>query len=137
MYVSRSLSRRVYLSEAYKLIFPLGFLGLHHFYLRRPGWGVLYMLTFGCLAIGWIVDFFRLPSLVRETNEAAEREAANLSEIENRLHGQSMPPAETISPIGHHDISPQPMLKRYQPHNNLRNIRENAPLHRSMYFTSI
>ncbi|XP_013400316.1 uncharacterized protein LOC106166334 [Lingula anatina] len=58
-----------YLDDAYCLIFPLGFLGLHHFYLRRFKWGLLYLLTFGLFGIGWIIDFFRLPSLVKEANQ--------------------------------------------------------------------
>ncbi|XP_013400308.1 uncharacterized protein LOC106166326 [Lingula anatina] len=59
---------RCHLDDAYGLIFPLGFLGLHHFYLRRFKWGLLYLFTFGIFGIGWIIDFFRLPSLVKEAN---------------------------------------------------------------------
>lgn len=54
---------------AYILCFPFGFLGLHHFYLGRPAFGVLYILTLGVGGLGWIIDFFRMPSLVREANE--------------------------------------------------------------------
>lgn len=56
------------LLDAYLLCIPLGFLGLHHFYLKRYGFGVLYFFTGGLLGIGWIVDMFRLPRLVRQTN---------------------------------------------------------------------
>ena len=49
--------------------FPLGLLGFHHFYLQRYSWGVLYACTLGCFGIGWLVDFFRLPNLVREANK--------------------------------------------------------------------
>lgn len=59
---------RKYLDDAYLLWFPFGMLGLHHFYLQRYGWGVLYFFTFGMLGIGWILDFFRLPCLVSEFN---------------------------------------------------------------------
>ena len=54
--------------DAYILGIPLGFLGAHHFYLRRPGWGVLYLLTFGLLGVGWVADWFRMACLVAETN---------------------------------------------------------------------
>ena len=47
---------------------PLGFLGLHHFYLDRPLWGVLYFFTIGMFGIGWLVDLVRLPWLVKEHN---------------------------------------------------------------------
>ncbi|CAD5114855.1 unnamed protein product [Dimorphilus gyrociliatus] len=55
--------------DAYVLAFPLGFLGAHHFYLNRPGWGVIYIFTFGLFGLGWVVDWFRLPFLVRDANE--------------------------------------------------------------------
>lgn len=60
------------LFEAYLLCFPLGFLGLHHFYLRRYGFGFLYLFTLGLCGVGWIVDFFRLPRLVIAANRRIE-----------------------------------------------------------------
>lgn len=59
---------RKYIDDAYVLAFPLGFLGLHHFYLQRHGWGMLYFFTFGLLGVGWLVDLIRLPYLVAEYN---------------------------------------------------------------------
>ena len=50
------------------LCLPLGFLGLHHFYLRRYGFGFLYFFTFGLCGVGWLVDICRLPCLVYEAN---------------------------------------------------------------------
>lgn len=54
--------------EAYMLAIPLGILGFHHFYLHRPGFGVLYFFTFGLLGIGVVIDWVRLPCLVHEAN---------------------------------------------------------------------
>lgn len=48
---------------------PLGILGFHHFYLNRPEFGILYFFTFGNLGIGWIVDWFRIPVLVKRANK--------------------------------------------------------------------
>ena len=62
------------MDDAYLCLFPLGFLGLHHFYLRRPGWGVLYLCTFGVLGIGWVIDWFRLPCLVNDHNKLINSE---------------------------------------------------------------
>lgn len=61
--------QKVYLDDAYILWFPFGLLGLHHFYLRRFVWGLLYYFTFGLFGIGWLVDMCRIPGLVRECNE--------------------------------------------------------------------
>lgn len=67
--MERVPTRSKRLLDAYVLAFPLGFLGAHHFYLNRPGWGVVYLFTFGLFGLGWVIDWFRLPILVRETNE--------------------------------------------------------------------
>lgn len=56
------------LSDAYLLWFPLGLIGLHHFYLRRYAFGFLYLFTGGGCGIGWLIDAFRMPCLVREAN---------------------------------------------------------------------
>ena len=53
---------------AYKLAI-LGFLGLHHFYLERPKFGVLYLFTGGLLLAGWWIDLCRMPLLVRQAND--------------------------------------------------------------------
>ncbi|XP_048750807.2 uncharacterized protein LOC125662600 isoform X2 [Ostrea edulis] len=60
---------RRYLDDAYLLWFPLGFLGFHHFYLNRPGWGFLYFFTFGLFGIGWLIDGCRLFKLVEDCNQ--------------------------------------------------------------------
>lgn len=52
---------RVSLIEAYLLMIVLGIFGAHHFYLKRPRWGLLYFFTFGLLGAGWLIDIFRLP----------------------------------------------------------------------------
>ena len=45
--------------------------GFHHFYLRNYGMGFLYLCTLGLLGIGWLVDLFRMPSLVKKANSCA------------------------------------------------------------------
>lgn len=61
-----------YPDEAYMYWFPFGLFGLHQFYLGRKKWGILYACTFGCLTIGWIIDAFRLPSLIRRFNKTVQ-----------------------------------------------------------------
>ncbi|KAK3094594.1 hypothetical protein FSP39_003756 [Pinctada imbricata] len=56
------------LDDAYLLWFPLGILGLHHFYLNRPVWGLVYFFTFGLFGLGWLVDLFRIPFLLKTCN---------------------------------------------------------------------
>ena len=57
--------------EAHALaIFPLtGLLGFQHYYLGRYNQGFFYTLTLGNVGIGWIVDLFRIPSLVKKRNK--------------------------------------------------------------------
>lgn len=38
----------------------LGMLGVHRFYLGKNGTGVLYLFTYGCFGIGWLVDICSL-----------------------------------------------------------------------------
>ncbi|XP_072020788.1 uncharacterized protein [Amphiura filiformis] len=57
-----------YIDDAYILAFPLGIFGAHHFYLNRPGLGIVYFCTLGIFGLGWIVDLFRMPALVRDAN---------------------------------------------------------------------
>ena len=47
-----------------------GWLGIHRFYEKRIGSGILYLFSFGIFGIGWIFDIFRLafspnPYLIR------------------------------------------------------------------------
>ena len=53
------------LSDAYIYCIPFGFLGIHHFYLSRPKWGLFYLFTFGNFGIGWITDIIRLKTIVQ------------------------------------------------------------------------
>ncbi len=64
---------------AYLLWFPLGILGIHRFYLGYTFMGVVYMFTLGYCGIGWIVDGFFMPSMVKETNSWLEYDASNPS----------------------------------------------------------
>lgn len=46
----------------------LGLGGAHRIYLGKYGTGILYLLTFGLFGIGQVVDFFRMHTLVRDSN---------------------------------------------------------------------
>lgn len=37
-----------------------GFLGIHYFYVKRIGMGILYLFTFGLFGIGWFIDIIRI-----------------------------------------------------------------------------
>lgn len=45
-----------------------GACGIHRFYMGKIGTGLLYLVTFGLLGIGQLVDLFRMKSLVRNAN---------------------------------------------------------------------
>lgn len=50
------------------LLWILGFTGSHRFYYGKKVTGVIWFLTLGLLGIGWIVDFFLIPQMERESN---------------------------------------------------------------------
>eukprot|EP01132_Coremiostelium_polycephalum_P007381 gene7381-9066_t len=53
---------------AYLLWFFFGIFGAHRFYLHRHLSGFIYLFTLGVFGIGWFVDLFLIPSLVRHYN---------------------------------------------------------------------
>jgi len=56
------------LSTAYIFLFFFGVLGVHRFYLRQTGLGLLWLFTGGCLGVGVFVDLFILKGMVRTAN---------------------------------------------------------------------
>lgn len=59
----------LHIDDAYMLWFPLGIFGLHQLYLGRKKWALLYLLTGGFFAVGWIIDAFRIKQLLNEQNK--------------------------------------------------------------------
>ena len=45
------------------VLWLFGFTGSHRFYYGKPLSGTIYFLTLGLLGIGWLVDFFLIPSM--------------------------------------------------------------------------
>ena len=50
------------------LLWIFGFTGAHRFYYGKPVTGVIRMLTFGLLGIGWLIDLFLIPIMDREAD---------------------------------------------------------------------
>jgi len=70
---------------AYFLWIILGLLGLHLFYLGREKQGILWLTSFGGLfGLGWLRDFYRIPSYVREANGNSEFMLALSTELRRR-----------------------------------------------------
>ena len=55
-----------YLLAVFGLISPIA--GIHRFYLGRPVSGVLYLLTWGFLGIGTVIDLFTMNRMVDDEN---------------------------------------------------------------------
>ena len=47
--------------------------GLHHLYLGRDSHALLWMLTLGGGGLGWLWEFWMLPSFVAQANRAQEQ----------------------------------------------------------------
>jgi TM2 domain-containing membrane protein YozV len=50
------------------LTWIFGFLGAHRFYYGKQVTGAIWFFTLGLFGIGWIVDFFLIPSMDREAD---------------------------------------------------------------------
>ena len=66
-----------------------GLCGIHRFYLRKPGTGILWLLTFGLLGIGQLVDLVRLRDMVEDENILAEGKKHRALE---RAERKALPP---------------------------------------------
>ena len=54
----------------------LGFLGASRFYMGKWVTGILWLLTGGMFAIGWIYDYWTLNGQVAEVNRELKRSGA-------------------------------------------------------------
>src|SRR5210317_858929 len=50
------------------ILWIFGFTGSHRFYYGTPLIGTIYFFTLGLLGIGWLIDFFLIPSLDRRAD---------------------------------------------------------------------
>lgn len=48
------------------LLWIFGFMGAHRFYFGKSVSGTIYFFSFGLLGIGWVIDFFLIPSMDRQ-----------------------------------------------------------------------
>ncbi|MEM6468722.1 MAG: TM2 domain-containing protein [Planctomycetota bacterium] len=55
------------------LFWGIGFTGAHRFYAGKPLTGALWFFTGGLFLIGWIVDFFLVPSMCEEASRRYPR----------------------------------------------------------------
>lgn len=51
------------------LAWIFGVFGAHRFYFGKPWTGLLWLCTLGLLGVGWIIDFFLIPSMHREAQQ--------------------------------------------------------------------
>lgn len=61
------------------LTWIFGFLGAHRFYYGKQITGAIWFFTAGLFGIGWLVDFFLIPSMDREADRKYRGGALNYS----------------------------------------------------------
>lgn len=77
--------KKYHSDDAYILWLSFGLFGFHHFYLKRYRWGFVYALTLGLFGIGWIVDAYRIPYLVKQLNVQSEEEG-DITNVVSTIH---------------------------------------------------
>lgn len=68
VHVGRANVKSKSVGLAYLFLFLAGLFGVHHFYLGKIGRGFGYLVTFGWMGVGPVIDFFTLRSQVRRVN---------------------------------------------------------------------
>ena len=64
-----SLSRKeLGIAYALMLFSLIGVCGVQHFYMGKIGRGFLWLITFGLLGIGLLIDLFTLPQQIKNIN---------------------------------------------------------------------
>lgn len=68
------------------LISIFGWLGFQHFYLGKIGKGIIWILTFGVLGIGSLIDLFTLGSAVEAYNTKEELKTIRTATMSNAVN---------------------------------------------------
>jgi len=63
-------------SVAWILLTFLGLFGVHRFYMGKWGTGILYLLTFGLIGLGYLYDYWTLNSQISEVNSVRAAKAS-------------------------------------------------------------
>jgi TM2 domain-containing membrane protein YozV len=58
-------SNDTHLKSVGYVLWLLGFTGSHRFYYGKPVSGTIWFFTLGLFLVGWIIDFFLIPSMDR------------------------------------------------------------------------
>lgn len=66
--------------------------GFHYIYTRQIGLQFAFWFTGGGLGIWWLVDLFRMPSIVRACNEQIARQALQTLALGNAFRSDVRPP---------------------------------------------
>jgi TM2 domain-containing membrane protein YozV len=74
---------------AYLLLVFLGGIGIHHFYLKKVGFGILYIFTGALLGVGWLIDLFITPKRLHDFNERIAKDA--VIEVRMLKKGEGQP----------------------------------------------
>ena len=63
-----SYSNDTHLKSMGYILWIFGFTGSHRFYYGKPISGTIWFFTLGLFLIGWIIDFFLIPSMDRQAD---------------------------------------------------------------------
>jgi TM2 domain-containing membrane protein YozV len=99
-----------------------GFGGVHRIYLGKPISGVIYLLTWGLLGVGQLVDLLRLGSMVDMANAKELRAAPGPRGL---LPSHSPPPRTVKSPPGDpEELARLKLLNAAAEHGNVLSVTQ-------------
>ncbi|XP_077500249.1 TM2 and DnaJ domain-containing protein wurst [Amblyomma americanum] len=81
----------------YLLWLTLGWLGAHHFYLRRDRQAFVWWMTLGgYFGLGWVRDIWKIPDYVKYANSDPEA----VEKLKENIRRHAKPPSSTVRSIG-------------------------------------
>lgn len=111
-------------TTAYLLWFFLGVFGFHRFYLGKVGTGILFLLTFGFMGIGWVIDLFTLGGQVDVYNTLHSGRNQNVNQNTNTVVVNVAAPTAGTAAVVQEKVSAEKQILALADKNPILSIKQ-------------